>query len=219
VEESSTKDKILDAAERLFAKQGIAATSLRKVIKEAGVNTAAVHYYFGSKEGLVEAVLVRRADPINKERLRMLDRVEKAAGPGPLKLEAVLQAFVAPVVGAKLDTSPGRDLFRQLLGRATAEADLRYREMMHRIFREALTRFTAAFSRALPGLPLEELHWRIHFVIGAMAFGIAVRGVHLGTEEGPGDHLDSELLVRRLVEFLGGGLRGGNRPASMEESA
>ena len=219
MQERSTKDKILDAAERLFAKQGLSATSLRTVIKEAGVNTAAVHYYFGSKEGLVEAVLVRRATPINEERLRQLDQLERAPGPAPLQLEAVLEAFVAPVVRAKLDTSPGRDLFRQLLGRATAEADVKYREMMHRIFREVLTRFTAAFSRALPGLPREELHWRMHFMIGALAFGIAVRAVHLDMEDRPGDRLDSDLLVNRLVEFLAGGMRGGSARASMEEPA
>ena len=47
-----TKERILDTAERLFAKQGYAATSLRGIIAEAGVNLAAVHYHFHSKEAL-----------------------------------------------------------------------------------------------------------------------------------------------------------------------
>ena len=47
-----TKERILDTAERLFATQGYAATSLRGIIAEAGVNLAAVHYHFHSKEAL-----------------------------------------------------------------------------------------------------------------------------------------------------------------------
>jgi AcrR family transcriptional regulator len=219
MDERTTKDKILDAAEQLFAKQGIAATSLRTVIKKAGVNTAAVHYHFGSKEGLVEAVLLRRATPINEERLRLLSMVEETAGPGLLPLEAIVEAFVAPVVRGKLDTSPGRDLFRQLLGRATTEADLEHREMMRRIFQEVLRKFTSAFTRALPILPLEELHWRMHFMIGAMAFGIAVRGIHLPSEDGPKNRLDPDLLVGRLVEFIAAGLRGNAGHEDREETA
>lgn len=61
--EITTKNRILDTAEKLFAKQGFAATSLRAIIKEADVNTASVHYHFGSKEGLIEAVLKRQAAP------------------------------------------------------------------------------------------------------------------------------------------------------------
>jgi AcrR family transcriptional regulator len=211
-----TKDRILDAAERLFAKRGFSGTSLRSVIKEAGVNTAAVHYHFGSKEGLVEAVLVRRATPINNERLRLLARLEAQVAGGSLPLEPVLEAFIAPVVRAKLDTSPGRDLFRQLLGRATTEADTKIHEILHRIFGEVLSRFTTAFRRALPGLTQEEMHWKIHFMIGALAFGIAVRGVHLNPEEGPGDRLDPDLLVMRLVDFVAGGMRGSRRPEEMK---
>ena len=73
---SATKEKILDTAERLFAEQGIGATSLRQIIGVAGVNLAAVHYHFGSKEALLEAVFARRIERVNRERLEMLDRVE-----------------------------------------------------------------------------------------------------------------------------------------------
>ena len=208
MEEKTTKDKILDAAERLFAEHGLAATSLRTVIKNAGVNTAAVHYHFGSKEALVEAVLVRRAAPVNKERLLLLSRAEERCQGGPLPVEAVVEAFVAPVVRAKAGSSRGRGVFRQLLARAITEADPEHREMMHRIFGEVLERFTGALARALPGLPVEEIYWRMHFMVGAMALGIAVRSIHLKSKDPRGGRLDSELLLKRLVDFLSGGLRG-----------
>ncbi len=64
--EMTTKTLILDTAEKLFATNGFTGTSLRAIIKEAGVNTASVHYHFGSKEGLIEEVLRRRAAPLNE---------------------------------------------------------------------------------------------------------------------------------------------------------
>ena len=72
---TDTKEKILDTAERLIGEQGYAATSLRQIIAEAGVNLAAVHYHFGSKEDLLDAVVVRKAGPVNEARLARLDRV------------------------------------------------------------------------------------------------------------------------------------------------
>ena len=71
-----TRDRILDAAERLFAQQGFDLTSLRALTTEADVNLAAVNYHFGSKERLFEAVLARLIAPINAERLARLDALE-----------------------------------------------------------------------------------------------------------------------------------------------
>ena len=69
---AETKDRILDAAESLFARQGFSSTSLRSVIAEAGVNLAAVHYHFGPREELIRAVFARRFDPINRKRIELL---------------------------------------------------------------------------------------------------------------------------------------------------
>ena len=71
---SDTKQKILDAAEHLFAAQGYSATSLRQIIAEAGVNLASVHYHFGSKEGIVTAVLGR----IRDRQMVLFDRLRQS---------------------------------------------------------------------------------------------------------------------------------------------
>src|SRR5436853_6394389 len=91
-----TKQKILDTAEHLFGSQGYDATSLRQIITEAGVNLAAVHYHFGSKEELLDAVVMRKAGPVNDARLAALVRVEQAAGNGVPQVEDVLDSFFAP---------------------------------------------------------------------------------------------------------------------------
>src|SRR5437879_11584596 len=95
---NTTKDRILDAAEHLLAKNGFEATSLRAITAEADVNLAAVNYHFQSKDALIRAVISRRIGPINEKRLTMLDAIEQAAGDGLLPLGPVIEAFVGPVI-------------------------------------------------------------------------------------------------------------------------
>src|SRR5208283_4018233 len=102
---SETKQKILDTAERLFGDQGYAGTSLRHIIAEAGVNLAAIHYHFGSKEELLHRLIVRKAAPVNEERLALLDRYEAEAGSGSVPVEKLLQAFLKPPL-SRIKDSP-----------------------------------------------------------------------------------------------------------------
>ena len=69
-----TKQRILDVAERLFATRGFHATSLRAITRAAEVNLAAVNYHFGSKDALLEAVMLRRLGPLNEIRQARLDQ-------------------------------------------------------------------------------------------------------------------------------------------------
>src|SRR5438045_7607516 len=113
-----TKQRILDSAERLFAEHGFEGTSLRTIIADAKVNLAAIHYHYRSKEALLDAVIFRRLEPINRERLRLLAECE--AGVGPLSLEGVLEAFFAPAVRVGADPICGK-IFCRLIGRIFSE--------------------------------------------------------------------------------------------------
>src|SRR3977135_1202898 len=79
---ADTKKRILDAAEQLFMKHAFEATSLRQLTSAAGVNLAAVNYHFGSKEELFQAVLTRRLDPMNQERVEILHRLRANTAAG-----------------------------------------------------------------------------------------------------------------------------------------
>ena len=61
---SDIRADILDSAESLFAHKGYAATSLREIAEEVGVNPAMVHYYFGNKNALLRQVLERTLEPL-----------------------------------------------------------------------------------------------------------------------------------------------------------
>ena len=91
---SDTRERILDVAERLFARRGIDAVSVRDIIRKAGANLGAINYHFGTKRKLIIAVFDRRVSPVTKERLSALDELEKAAGDGALPVEGVLNPNV-----------------------------------------------------------------------------------------------------------------------------
>ena len=76
----STKQRILGAAEDLFARRGFAGASLRQVTAAAKVNLAAVNYHFGSKDRLIEEVFRRRLDELNAGRLRALKDARASRG-------------------------------------------------------------------------------------------------------------------------------------------
>src|SRR5260370_10536697 len=100
---SDTKTRFRDAAERLFGKNGFAATALRDITAEAQVNLAAVNYHFQSKESLIDAIIERRLGPINRRRIEMLD----AAGPSP-SVEQIVEAFLLPLL--MMEALPGAAL-------------------------------------------------------------------------------------------------------------
>jgi AcrR family transcriptional regulator len=87
---------LLLAAERLFAENGISGVSLRQVVQAAGQkNMSAAHYHFGSRDGLLQAVLSLRMSSINIYRSELLARA--SAVPGGPDLRFYLEAFVLPL--------------------------------------------------------------------------------------------------------------------------
>jgi AcrR family transcriptional regulator len=202
---SDTKQRILDSAERLFADNGFDSTSLRTIIADAQVNLAAIHYHYHSKEALLDAVILRRLEPINRQRLEMLDACEQAAGDASPSLEAVIEAFLAPAFRVASDHQYGKS-FARLMGRIlTAEKSLVPRMKQH--MSEMLGRFLQALQKAVPELPRHELFWRIQFMGGAMALTL-LRGKDLeALSDGLCDTSDVEGTIRRLVDFAAAGFR------------
>ncbi len=204
----ATKDKILDIAERLFGEQGYEATSLRNVIFEAGVNLAAVHYHFGSKEELLDAVVLRGTTPLNEERVALLDRYEREAAPAPAPIENVIRAVLAPTF-RMAERNPQ---FVKLMGRVHGEGLMP--TMVKRHFQPLVERFMDAARRALPDLPPDELFWRVQFMFGAMSQ--VLRGPHLFDK--PEGYVESgaEEMVERVVSFMAAGFHA-PVPAAVQE--
>jgi len=197
---NGTKLRILDAAERLFAELGFD-VSIRAITDKAGVNLAAVNYHFQSKEALLDAIIARRIEPVNKRRLEMLDAIEAQTGDGPLSLEAVLEAFLAPVLEAPFEH------FKPLIGRMYSVPEEFIKRVFHMHLAPIVVRFDAAFARALPDLPESERIWRLYFSIGAMVHVMNWSRVLGPISNGLLDPSDTRALMRRMVAFAAAGFR------------
>ncbi|TXI74925.1 MAG: TetR/AcrR family transcriptional regulator [Dechloromonas sp.] len=206
-----TRERILDAAERLFMAHGYEGTSMRQITGEAGVNLAAVNYHFGSKESLMQEVFRRRLDWLNEERMRVLDAYEKDAGGNALKPSQIVDGFFGTLLRLADDEQHGGMTFLRLLGRTLTEPSEFIRTFLAHKYKPVMDRYKEALFRALPEVPKAEIVWRFHFMLGATSYAIAgTDALRLATdwqieEEDSTDRLDR--LVPRLMSFLLGGLR------------
>jgi AcrR family transcriptional regulator len=211
----ATRQRILDVAELQFAEHGYAGTSLRGIIAAAHVNLAAVHYHFRSKEALLEAVVLRRAGPLNDERLCRLDGLEAEAGDSGVPLEGIIEAFIGPPIRLVFTNGGEGRIFGKLVGRLYAESGERFFEMIKKHFATIALRFAAALHKACPELSEEELRWRFHCVAGVMAHTL-VHGGHTDVlSEAKKKDPDVNVVMDRLVRFLAAGFRapaGNSRP-------
>ena len=200
-----TRTRILDAAEELFMLHGFEGTSMRSLTAKAGVNLAAVNYHFGSKDALIEAVFRRRLDPMNVARIAALDALE--ASGQPLSPESIIRAFVGDTLRLMEDARGGGRNFIRLLGRTYTEPAKEIRVLIGQLYAPAMERFKAAFERALPQMPREELVWRMYFMFGTLAYTLAATDtVQLIAGCKPEDRHDARLLEDRLTAFLAAGL-------------
>ena len=199
----NTKTRLLNTAEKLFARHGIEATSLRIITRDAGVNLAAVNYHFQSKEALLDAVIARRLEPVNERRFALLDACEKAAGNGPLPPDEVLDALLRPVL--EMLSGPAKE-FAPMMSRILTESS----ELTEKVFQKHLAhvsvRFFAAFERAIPHLPRKELFWRMLFTFGAVSHTFGGATLLRTISGGECDPSDVEGTIQRLESFLLAGL-------------
>ena len=205
---SNTKQRLLDAAEQLFAERGFKRTSISALARKARVNQAAVNYHFGSKAALVEQVIERRSSTIGCLRMERLQAVrERAARTGiPPDIDALLDAFVAPAF-LLIDGEKRGKYFMLLANRAFSEPDETIQNIFVNEFAPSFRLFIELMRAALPDLSETELHWRLQFVIGAMAHAMHVCGGQLPESDIFPAAENPDRLLKRLLAFLAAGLR------------
>lgn len=197
----STRERILGAAEALFAEHGFTGASLRQVTATAKVNLAAVNYHFGSKDALIEEVLRRRLDELSRRRLEQLAQL---SGQGAHDLDAILDAFIRPAL--ELSEHKGGAVFMRVLARAFAEHNTHLRQFLSANYGHVLKEFAQACARALPQLSHEELYWRLDLCIGALTYAMSDFGM-IKRRVGESERRHRELMIAHLIRFTAAGLR------------
>ena len=198
----STKDRILGAAEELFAQRGFVGTSLRQVTSRADVNIAAVNYHFGSKENLINEVFRRRMDEMSRQRLSQLEQASKDR---PGELEAVLAAFVEPALAVARDRQGGAAFIR-VIARAYAEKNDGLRQFLSEQYGHVLREFARAIAQCVPGLEKEQLYWRLDFLSGALTYAMSDFGL-IKRPAGVSEVAHRKRAADELIRFAAAGIK------------
>jgi len=168
-------ERILDAAEELFALHGYDGVTLRQIARRAGVDVALASYHFGKKLDLFQAVFERRAAFLNQARRDALHRCQREAaesGEAGPTLEQIIEAFLRPL---ELAQETGDTGWRHYLALIAYINNSPYwgPKMMSHLFDELVQEFIAALAKALPGARREDLYWCYHNLSGALTLTLA----------------------------------------------
>ena len=205
--QEDTKTRIMNAAERLFARDGFHNTSLRALTSLAEVNLAAVNYHYGSKETLLKAVFERRLLPLNRVRREKLETVLNTAVQNGTKPPAddLLRAFIEPTLAFR-NAGPGARDFVALIGRSLSEPDATVRNCFIQQVLPIFKFLFGALRKALPELPEKILLARLQFTLGALSH-VMCNAVQRD-QQIPGfpEPLAENLLIEQLIRFVHSGL-------------
>lgn len=168
---STAKSKLLDAAEALFCTQEYKSVTVRQITRRAKVDLAAVNYHFSSKEKLFEAVMQRRIDYLNEARLQLLDEAIAAAGGECPPVEAVVRAYVLPLLERFEKGGPGWRNYCRLISRIATMP--RFSKLAATALRPSVVSLFRAFCDALPGAHERDIHFAFSFLMGAMTMTLA----------------------------------------------
>ncbi|MGN5517673.1 TetR family transcriptional regulator [Halopseudomonas sp. Lyrl_26] len=205
--QSETVERILDAAEQLFAEKGFAETSLRLITSKAGVNLAAVNYHFGSKKSLIQAVFTRFLNPFVTSLEQELDRQQQAGVTDPT-LEQLLEMLVRLVLAVKPRSGNDLSTFMRLLGLAFSQSQGHLRKYLGEVYGKVFKRYMTLVLRSAPELPVDVLFWRVHFMLGSAAFTLSsMKALKAMGEAEYGDRASTDEILRQMVPFFAAGMR------------
>lgn len=203
---------ILDAAEQLFAAHGFYGVTTRQVAAEAGVDTALIHYYFGAKRDLFDAVFARRAEILNTVRVEAMSAYEAQSG-GDMTPRGVVAAFIDPLIEMSLTGEPGwKNYFRlvALVNNTPAWGG----ETMHHYFDPVVRQFIDTLRKVMPQAQLPDLYWGYQFLTGSMMLALSETGRIDQLSEGLCRSTDLAAVRARLFDYCAAGFEAivGPRP-------
>lgn len=200
----STRENLIESAERLFAARGFDGVSVRDIANDAKVNSALVGYYFGGKQGLLAEVYTRHCAPLKNERERLL--AGYSADRRAPSLEEVLDAFIRPSLEGTADDD-GRPTFLRLRAILSVENSAILEQLVAENFDVSSKLFVKALSKCLPGLSREDVLWRFHFLLGSIYYTATGPQRIKILSKGKCNPSDPTETKRELIAFVAAGFR------------
>jgi len=201
----STKNKILDAAEVLFADKGFNGTSLREITSLGEVNLAAVNYHFGSKKELIKAVMSRYMNELSPRlELALSELCQEGVNP---TLNDVFSAFTDPLLHLNEFRNNGTSTFLQLLGRGYTDSQGFLRWFLTTQYPGVFENFTQAVHTAYPELSAEEMFWRLHFTMGTIVFTMSSSDALIDIAQNDFDKkVDIAGVIKQVIPYVAAGV-------------
>ncbi|WP_185545933.1 TetR/AcrR family transcriptional regulator [Variovorax sp. KBW07] len=209
-----TRERILDSAEKLFARHGFHGTSIRDIATDADYQFALIGYHFGAKLDLMDRVLGRRAEVLNAERLAFLAQARTRSKGAPLPVRTLMEGYVGALMARASRNDAGWRNYTQLVGSAAASAE--WAELTDRHFNAVAREYLGELQRSLPKVPSEALHQAFFFAVGAMVSACARPGRIETLSQGKFKSKELSTLYENLCTFLEGGFKAvaSRRPES-----
>jgi AcrR family transcriptional regulator len=203
----STKLSILNAAEQCFAESSFDGVSLRAITEAAGVDLALVNYHFGTKENLLREVVARRAKIVHDARVIALEEARHHAGTNSPSIEAIVTAFLEPLLRRMAGDDPGWRHYCSLVSQLSSVPY--FVELTHNELDPTALHFINALRAALPKASAQSIYWGYMFLLGAMTQAMARTGRIERLSRGLCRSDDVEAALREMVPFVCAGLRAG----------
>jgi len=200
-----TRLAILNAAERCFGESGFDGVSLRSITELAGVDLALANYHFGTKDNLLREVIGRRARIVHDDRVRALEVARHDAGAGSPSLEAIVTAFLGPL----LRRLSGSDRGWRYYASIASQLDVlpQFVDLTGEVLDPTALHFINALRLALPKAAPRSICWGYMFMIGAMVQVMSATGRIERLSRGRCRSDDVPGALRELVPFVSAGLR------------
>lgn len=199
---TTARERLLDAAEELFAERGFNGVSVREIATAACVNLGVIPYYFGTKENLLKNVFQRRVGPVQKERYARVKNVIRESRGGIPDVGKVLEAVYEPA----FRQSRENDAYRRLAGRASTDPTAEVRRIINEIYNPDTMVAHKALRKACPHLSHDEFYWRFFCLHGAVQYVLADVGKIQVIAGEDFDTSDPQVAMQRVIPFLAAGL-------------
>jgi AcrR family transcriptional regulator len=203
-----SQERILDAAEALFARSGFNGVSIKDIAQAAEVDSSLLHYYFASKAGLYSAVIARRAGDVNAARLSALLAYERESGEG-LTVAGVVRTYIEATFAFARTGGEGFLNYLTLIAQMNSTPAGQIPGLENTPFDEVVQVFIALLRKASPGLKDTDLYWFYHMLSGAISLSWARTGRIDTLSNGQCRSNDFDAIADHMVAVFSHGLDRG----------
>ena len=196
-------ERILDAAEQLFAEFGYHGVTLKDVAARVGVSSTLIHYHFTGKESIYEAVWARKAPVSARNRLEAMRRYAEEAGDA-ITVEGALHAWIDADLNVQIDDPEQWEAFGKISAQANSAAGWGA-EKMTKYFNPVVLALIDLLRKAMPDCDEETIFWGYHFVSGAMTHNMARTGRLDELSHGLCSSDDFVAIRRHMAKFMAAG--------------